>query len=94
MKEIPKWDPIKAGETPKPARPWDMLNRSIEKLPEDIAQSRFDICKVCPELIPVTQQCKKCGCMMKLKTQLPHATCPLGKWGALEPSFDENEGII
>jgi hypothetical protein len=94
MKEIPKWDPIKAGQTPKPARLWDMINPNIEKLPEEFSNARLEICKACPELIKVSGQCKKCGCVMSLKTQLPHATCPIGKWGALEPAFDENTGII
>ena len=28
----------------------------------------------------ITQQCKKCGCFMKIKTKLKNATCPLQKW--------------
>jgi hypothetical protein len=39
------------------------------------------MCKACPELIKLTTQCKKCGCFMDAKTELPHAECPLGKWG-------------
>ena len=64
------------GET----RPWDMLNPNVEHASDEEQARRFDICKACPELLPVTNQCKKCGCIMNLKTKLEKATCPLGKW--------------
>lgn len=64
----------------KKARPWDIFNKNIEKVPEDIKAKRLEICKACPELIKLTTQCKKCGCFMDAKTTLPHAECPLGKW--------------
>lgn len=63
-----------------PTRPWDMLNPNVEKISEEEAAARFDICKLCPELLPITHQCKKCSCFMKVKTQLKDAVCPLGKW--------------
>ena len=43
-------------------------------------EERYDICKACPELIPVTNTCKKCGCFMAAKTHLAYAECPIGKW--------------
>ena len=64
------------GET----RPWDLINPNTEWATEDEATRRFDICKMCPELISLTTQCKKCGCIMKAKTKLAKATCPLSKW--------------
>jgi hypothetical protein len=72
------WEKYKEslGET----RPWDILNPKTEYVDSDIADSRFEICKACPELIDITKQCKKCGCFMSLKTKLSNATCPLGKW--------------
>jgi len=45
-----------------------------------ISDARLDICKLCPELIKLTKQCKKCGCFMAIKTKLTGAACPLGKW--------------
>lgn len=77
-----KWQQYKQnlGET----RPWDLINPNIDFVPENIMQSRFEICKSCPELIKLTNQCKKCGCIMNLKTKLPHAECPLGKWQKYE----------
>ena len=64
------------GET----RPWDLLDPSVELVSDEQASNRFDICKSCPELIKLTSQCKKCGCLMHLKTKLEKATCPIGKW--------------
>jgi hypothetical protein len=64
------------GET----RPWDMVNPNVEHVSEEVQNQRFDICKQCPELLKITKQCKKCGCIMTLKTKLKKAECPLHKW--------------
>jgi hypothetical protein len=64
------------GET----RPWDLANPNAEWADEKKATDRYSICKACPELIKLTKQCKKCGCLMHLKTKLEKAVCPLGKW--------------
>jgi hypothetical protein len=61
-------------------RPWDLLNPKTEYVDEAKAVERFDICKTCPFLIKSTNQCRKCGCFMHLKTKLAHAECPVGKW--------------
>jgi hypothetical protein len=60
--------------------PLDLLNPRTRKIDETFARERMDICKACPELIPIVDQCKKCGCFMELKTKLEAAKCPLGKW--------------
>ncbi len=72
------WEKYKSklGDT----RPWDLLNPKTEYASEDVQIARFQICDACPELIKMTTQCKQCGCIMKLKTKLEKATCPLGKW--------------
>ena len=67
-------------ETYRKAKPWDLLNPKTEYVEESVAKDRFDICKSCPELIKLTSQCKKCGCFMKVKTTMAHATCPIDKW--------------
>jgi hypothetical protein len=64
------------GET----RPWDVLNPNTEKVSEEEAERRMSICEQCPSLLKITNQCKECGCIMKLKTKLMKATCPLDKW--------------
>lgn len=73
-----KWEEWKKsiGET----RPWHLLDPNKIVDDEKLAADRFAICKVCPELIQLTTQCKKCGCIMSLKTKLAAATCPIGKW--------------
>lgn len=78
MTELTPWQQYKKnlGST----RPWDFLNPSTEYTSPEKAAERLDICRSCPELIKKTEQCKKCGCLMNLKTRLNNAQCPLGKW--------------
>ena len=64
---------------PKNSKPWDMINGS-PRVPEEVIKQRLDICHACPAFRPLTQTCKKCGCFMKMKTQLEKAYCPLDKW--------------
>lgn len=73
-----KWKEYKErlGET----RPWDLLNPNTEYVDEIEANKRYDICKMCPEFISLTKQCKQCGCLMHLKTKLQNAKCPIKKW--------------
>jgi hypothetical protein len=73
----------------KKARPWDIFNKNIEKVMAPEREKRLDICRGCPELIKLTSQCKKCGCLMNFKTTLPHAECPIGKWGKIKISNKE-----
>lgn len=61
-------------------RPWDLLDPQAAKAFSEKARERYDICKSCPEFISLTKQCKKCGCIMSLKTKLEAAHCPIGKW--------------
>lgn len=65
------------------ARPLDLLNKNL-RVSDDIAEERFNICQGCPELIPVTNQCKICKCFMSQKVKLSNASCPIGKWGKVE----------
>lgn len=70
------WKDYKAklGDT----RPWDIVTG--EKVDEVEENARFAVCQECPELIKITNQCKQCGCFMKLKVKLKEAKCPLNKW--------------
>ena len=61
-------------------KPWDMLNPNEPRSQEDEFNRRMDICKACPFFVVRTQQCRKCGCFMKLKTKLERASCPIKKW--------------
>jgi hypothetical protein len=62
------------------ARPWDIFNKNIAKLEASISEERLQICRGCEHFISLTSQCKKCGCLMNLKTKLPNAYCPIGQW--------------
>jgi hypothetical protein len=66
----------KIGDT----RPWDIVRPGVERVEEEVFDSRMAICEVCPSLLKATHQCKQCGCFMKLKAKLEKAACPLGKW--------------
>jgi len=73
---------VDTSKNNKPSRvtPLDLINPKSERSTDEKALARLEICKQCPELISLTNQCKKCGCFMNLKTKLEKATCPLGKW--------------
>jgi hypothetical protein len=75
----------------RPARPWDLFNKSIGRVETIIAQERFAICKECPQLLP-TGNCKECGCFMSQKTKLPNASCPLHKWEQVKINITQQEG--
>lgn len=81
-------------ETPgvRGAKPWDLINPKIERVPEHIAEKRYEICKKCPEFRKFTTQCSICNCFMGAKTKLPNASCPLHKWK--EYFTEEYNGIL
>ena len=78
MSEKSRWQAFK--ERNGGVTPFDMINPNMARADEDKAVSRFATCQECPSLIKLTNQCKECGCFMKLKVKLEGATCPLGKW--------------
>jgi hypothetical protein len=77
-KKLTPWEKYKQnmGEV----KPWDVLNPKTEWLDDDVSSKRLSICRSCPELIKLTEQCKKCGCFMAIKTKIEKATCPMEKW--------------
>jgi hypothetical protein len=60
--------------------PLDLLNPMTKPADKELAKLRLETCLSCPELIKTTKQCKKCGCLMTVKTKLEAAKCPIGKW--------------
>lgn len=84
MEEKTRWDKYldkqKEKHPDKDVKPWALLNPKTQYVDQEIAESRFDICKSCPEFFNMTKQCKKCGCFMAIKTKLEEASCPIGKW--------------
>lgn len=79
MKHIDKIREIIENNKKSGVTPMDMLNHN-NYTDSQTADNRFSICQGCPEFIALTTQCKKCGCLMKAKTKLTKAFCPLGKW--------------
>jgi hypothetical protein len=73
------------------ARPWDLYNKNLGRVSEEIMDKRISICKECPEFISFTMQCKVCKCFMNFKTKLPNAECPLKKWGQEVVPLKEKE---
>jgi hypothetical protein len=47
---------------------------------KELSEKRLDICRECEHFRPRTTQCKKCGCIMRFKTAMKGASCPIGKW--------------
>lgn len=80
-----------SNENLKPARPWDLFNKNLEKVQAEVAEKRLEICNSCPEFIRTTSQCKKCGCLMNFKTKIPNASCPIGKWGIERVTYKEEK---
>ncbi len=60
--------------------PLDMLNPKTKRVDNKTKNSRMSVCLACPDLIKLTNQCKRCGCFMDLKTVLEASKCPIGKW--------------
>jgi len=53
----------------RPARPWDLFNKNLGRVQEEISEKRLSICRECPEFIKTTSQCKECGCIMNFKNK-------------------------
>ena len=47
---------------------------------ESVLKMRWDLCLGC-EFLNESNKCEKCGCFMKVKHKIAHASCPVGKWG-------------
>ena len=73
------------------AKPWDMLNPNIGRVSEATLEARLESCRGCEHFIRLSGQCKKCLCFMKLKAQLPHAECPVGRWGKDEQNLSAKD---
>jgi hypothetical protein len=78
MSNKSRWEMFK--EKKGGVTPLDAINPYSPRANEETAANRMSICESCPRLIKVTHQCRECGCLMKIKTKLLDARCPLGKW--------------
>lgn len=55
------------------------MSGDIKKIKE-LRDKRFEICKSCDFFNKSSTACSMCGCIMSIKTNLPDAKCPIGKW--------------
>lgn len=62
------------------SRPWHLLDPDRVITDQSVIDKRMEICNSCEFLIKATKQCKKCGCLMPMKTKLANAGCPINKW--------------
>jgi hypothetical protein len=74
------------------ARVWDLFNKDIGRVAESVSNARLNVCTSCEFFFKPTQNCLKCGCIMPLKTKLPNAECPVGKWGRA-PRVDPDSSL-
>ena len=75
------------------SRPWHLLDHDKVIQDQSIIDNRMSICRSCEFFIPMTQQCKKCGCVMTLKTKLENAGCPINKWSREDITNDAEEQL-
>lgn len=58
----------------------DMFDPRQPRSDKDLAAERLDICRSCPYFVAKLEKCTRCGCLMRLKTKLKNAHCPINKW--------------
>lgn len=54
-----------------------------DNIPTSESERRWNICKSCEHLNSMNF-CNQCACFMPLKTKIPFAVCPIGKWEVTE----------
>jgi len=65
---------------------YDILKGKIEDpsqpvlVSDEAYNARLSICRSCDHLEPKEEQCKLCGCYMKVKAKVTVAYCPDKKW--------------
>jgi len=52
----------------------------FRRISDEEAAARLAICYDCPEYLPGSHSCNKCGCPLSFKPTLRAVVCPLGKW--------------
>lgn len=66
-------------ESTKTVSVWDLVNPMEPRADKDTRHARLDICHGCDHL-KWPERCSMCGCLMRGKTWLLNATCPINKW--------------
>lgn len=68
-------------DDPRPMSVLDLIDPSVARADKATRDARLSECRSCDRLKAGTF-CAECSCVMKFKTWLSPATCPLGYWGA------------
>lgn len=58
--------------------PWDLLNPAKDRATRELRFERMQECRSCDQFFHGV--CKTCHCVLRFKTSLQDATCPIGKW--------------
>lgn len=65
----------------------------LKNVEQDEYKARLEICTICPQLKPGTEQekdrCAACGCFLAEKALWRASVCPLGKWSKSEPPAEK-----
>ena len=75
---------VLASTQPEPRKsvyPWDLIKPSSEHVDRETRYQRMTICRACPRFHRGV--CGECFCVMRFKTLLADASCPLGRWEAV-----------
>ena len=64
---------------PRKVKVLDLIDISVPRANAEERARRMAICKGCDRL-KLNTLCSECNCVMKFKTWLGPATCPIGKW--------------
>ena len=59
---------------------WRKESEKFWRVPAEVKDSRYAICRSCDLYIKATTQCKHCLCFMGIKTWIGGFACPKGKW--------------
>lgn len=62
--------------------PLTALNPRAPRVSDEVQQQRLAECEQCPKFHRGLGICGVCKCVMRIKTTLSDASCPLGKWEA------------
>ena len=57
----------------------EMLAPNSLKVDQETREARLGVCQSCDHL-KFPERCELCGCIMRAKTWLADATCPINKW--------------
>lgn len=59
------------------------------KVSQEILSQRLNLCNSCENNLAGI--CKKCGCVIKLKTNWKITKCPIGKWDSVDTDVNPND---